>query len=117
MVTVSHDRTFLDAVCTDNLHLSGAAKRLTQVRHYTSHVCMHHSMRTVQCVIWAAWGGVARMTFFTLSYILICRAHEERRELSEPPTLLPIHTHAYPTAFHPTISSSCVITEWLGFCD
>ena len=58
MVTVSHDRTFLDAVCTDNLHLSGAAKRLTQVRNLTSHVCMHHSMHT-----WAAWGGVARMTF------------------------------------------------------
>jgi ATP-binding cassette subfamily F protein 3 len=29
---VSHDRTFLDAVCTDTLHISGAARRLTQER-------------------------------------------------------------------------------------
>jgi len=26
---VSHDRTFLDAVCTDILHISGVAKKLT----------------------------------------------------------------------------------------
>ena len=32
VITVSHDRSFLDATCTDNLHLSGAAKRLTQER-------------------------------------------------------------------------------------
>jgi hypothetical protein len=32
MIMVSHDRSFLDAVCTDSLHLSGAAKRVTQER-------------------------------------------------------------------------------------
>eukprot|EP00729_Bicosta_minor_P013745 gene13745-25752_t len=30
IITVSHDRAFLDAVCTDCLHISGAAKRVTQ---------------------------------------------------------------------------------------
>lgn len=32
VMVVSHDRTFLDAVCTDTLHISGAARRLTQER-------------------------------------------------------------------------------------
>jgi ATP-binding cassette, subfamily F, member 3 len=32
VVIVSHDRHFLDEVCTDCLHISGAAKRLTQCR-------------------------------------------------------------------------------------
>lgn len=30
VVVVSHDRTFLDEVCSDVLHISGAARRLTQ---------------------------------------------------------------------------------------
>jgi len=32
VVIVSHDRAFMDEVCTDCLHISGAAKRLTQCR-------------------------------------------------------------------------------------
>jgi ATP-binding cassette subfamily F protein 3 len=32
VVVVSHDRHFMDEVCTDCLHISGAAKRLTQCR-------------------------------------------------------------------------------------
>jgi ATP-binding cassette, subfamily F, member 3 len=32
VVVVSHDRHFMDQVCTDCLHISGAAKRLTQSR-------------------------------------------------------------------------------------
>jgi energy-coupling factor transporter ATP-binding protein EcfA2 len=32
VMVVSHDRTFLDAVCTDTLHISGAARRLSQER-------------------------------------------------------------------------------------
>jgi len=32
VVIVSHDRHFMDEVCTDCLHISGAAKRLTQCR-------------------------------------------------------------------------------------
>ncbi|GMI48191.1 hypothetical protein TrCOL_g2043 [Triparma columacea] len=32
VVIVSHDRAFLDEVCSDCLHISGAAKRLTQAR-------------------------------------------------------------------------------------
>ena len=32
VVAVSHDRTFLDAVCSDSLHISGSARRLTQER-------------------------------------------------------------------------------------
>ena len=32
VITVSHDRAFLDATCTDCLHISGAARRLTQER-------------------------------------------------------------------------------------
>ena len=32
VVIVSHDRHFMDEVCTDCLHISGAAKRLTQYR-------------------------------------------------------------------------------------
>ena len=32
VITVSHDRAFLDATCTDCLHISGVAKRLTQER-------------------------------------------------------------------------------------
>jgi ATP-binding cassette subfamily F protein 3 len=32
VITVSHDRAFLDTTCTDCLHISGAAKRLTQER-------------------------------------------------------------------------------------
>ena len=32
VVIVSHDRHFMDEVCTDCLHISGAAKRLTQSR-------------------------------------------------------------------------------------
>lgn len=36
VVIVSHDRHFLDEVCTDCLHISGAARRLTQSRgNYT----------------------------------------------------------------------------------
>ena len=36
LVTVSHDREFLDSVCTDVLHISGIARRLTQERgNYT----------------------------------------------------------------------------------
>eukprot|EP00584_Thalassiosira_punctigera_P007900 CAMPEP_0172535614 /NCGR_PEP_ID=MMETSP1067-20121228/7541_1 /TAXON_ID=265564 ORGANISM="Thalassiosira punctigera, Strain Tpunct2005C2" /NCGR_SAMPLE_ID=MMETSP1067 /ASSEMBLY_ACC=CAM_ASM_000444 /LENGTH=762 /DNA_ID=CAMNT_0013320553 /DNA_START=48 /DNA_END=2336 /DNA_ORIENTATION=- len=36
VVVVSHDRHFMDEVCTDCLHISGAAKRLTQSRgNYT----------------------------------------------------------------------------------
>jgi hypothetical protein len=30
IVVVSHDRAFLDEVCSDVLHISGAARRLTQ---------------------------------------------------------------------------------------
>jgi ATP-binding cassette subfamily F protein 3 len=30
IVVVSHDRAFLDQVCSDVLHISGAARRLTQ---------------------------------------------------------------------------------------
>eukprot|EP01051_Picozoa_sp_SAG22_P019304 SAG22_NODE_3521_length_1664_cov_2.835783_2_plen_234_part_00 len=32
VISVSHDRAFLDDVCTDSLHISGAARRLTQER-------------------------------------------------------------------------------------
>ena len=32
IVCVSHDRAFLDDVTTDQLHISGAARRLAQVR-------------------------------------------------------------------------------------
>jgi ATP-binding cassette subfamily F protein 3 len=32
VILVSHDRHFMDEVCTDCLHISGAAKRLTQCR-------------------------------------------------------------------------------------
>jgi ATP-binding cassette subfamily F protein 3 len=32
VIIVSHDRHFMDEVCTDCLHISGAAKRLTQCR-------------------------------------------------------------------------------------
>ena len=32
VVVVSHDRFFLDEVCTDTLHLSGIARRLTPSR-------------------------------------------------------------------------------------
>jgi hypothetical protein len=32
VVCVSHDRAFLDDVTTDQLHISGAARRLTQER-------------------------------------------------------------------------------------
>lgn len=32
VIIVSHDRAFMDEVCTDCLHISGAAKRLTQCR-------------------------------------------------------------------------------------
>ena len=32
MVLVSHDKHFLDEVCTDCLHVSGAARKLTQSR-------------------------------------------------------------------------------------
>ena len=32
IVTVSHDREFLDGVCTDVMHISGVARRLTQER-------------------------------------------------------------------------------------
>ena len=36
VVTVSHDRAFLDEICTDVMHISGVAKRLTQERgNYT----------------------------------------------------------------------------------
>jgi ATP-binding cassette subfamily F protein 3 len=35
VVVVSHDRFFLDETCTDMLHISGVAKRLTQVGEYT----------------------------------------------------------------------------------
>ena len=36
IVIVSHDRHFMDQVCTDVLHISGAARRLTQTRgNYT----------------------------------------------------------------------------------
>ena len=36
VVVVSHDRHFMDEVCTDCLHISGAARRLTQCRgNYT----------------------------------------------------------------------------------
>jgi len=37
VVIVSHDRAFLDEVCSDCLHISGAARRLTQARgNYTT---------------------------------------------------------------------------------
>merc|ERR1719498_1333939 len=32
IVVVSHDRVFIDESCTDMLHISGVAKRLTQSR-------------------------------------------------------------------------------------
>ena len=32
LVTVSHDRSFLDEVVTDVMHISGVARRLTQER-------------------------------------------------------------------------------------
>ena len=34
IITVSHDREFLDAVCSDCLHISGAARLLSQSRGY-----------------------------------------------------------------------------------
>ena len=45
VVIVSHDRHFMDEVCTDCLHISGAAKRLTQARgNYST----WHKRRTEQ---------------------------------------------------------------------
>ena len=38
VVVVSHDRSFMDEVCTDCLHISGAAKRLTQCRGNVSDI-------------------------------------------------------------------------------
>jgi ATP-binding cassette, subfamily F, member 3 len=32
VIIVSHDRHFMDEVCTDSLHISGAARRLTQCK-------------------------------------------------------------------------------------
>ena len=41
VVIVSHDRHFMDEVCTDCLHISGAAKRLTQARgNYSTCIIM-----------------------------------------------------------------------------
>ena len=45
VVIVSHDRHFMDEVCTDCLHISGAAKRLTQARGNYS---IWHTRRTEQ---------------------------------------------------------------------
>jgi len=48
VVIVSHDRHFMDEVCTDCLHISGAAKRLTQARgNYST----WHKRRTEQQVL------------------------------------------------------------------
>ena len=50
VVIVSHDRHFMDEVCTDCLHISGAAKRLTQSRgNYTT----WHKRRTEQQALFA----------------------------------------------------------------
>jgi len=45
VVIVSHDRHFMDEVCTDCLHISGAAKRLTQAKGNYS---IWHKRRTEQ---------------------------------------------------------------------
>mmetsp|Transcript_23999 Transcript_23999/g.43001 ORF Transcript_23999/g.43001 Transcript_23999/m.43001 type:complete len:782 (-) Transcript_23999:30-2375(-) len=50
IVLVSHDRHFMDEVCSDCLHISGAAKRLTQSRgNYTK----WFTQRTAQQVLFA----------------------------------------------------------------
>ncbi|KAL7543603.1 hypothetical protein ACHAXR_012904 [Thalassiosira sp. AJA248-18] len=50
VVIVSHDRHFMDEVCTDCLHISGAAKRLTQARgNYST----WHKRRTEQQALFA----------------------------------------------------------------
>ena len=47
IVTVSHDRHFLDEVTTDSLHISGAAKRLTSHRMaYSAWAAKRHSNKS-----------------------------------------------------------------------
>ena len=50
VVIVSHDRHFMDEVCTDCLHISGVAKRLTQARGNYS---VWHKRRTEQQALFA----------------------------------------------------------------
>eukprot|EP00547_Thalassionema_nitzschioides_P004717 CAMPEP_0194220036 /NCGR_PEP_ID=MMETSP0156-20130528/27330_1 /TAXON_ID=33649 /ORGANISM="Thalassionema nitzschioides, Strain L26-B" /LENGTH=753 /DNA_ID=CAMNT_0038949903 /DNA_START=33 /DNA_END=2297 /DNA_ORIENTATION=+ len=50
VVIVSHDRHFMDEVCTDCLHISGAAKKLTQARGNYS---VWHKRRTDQQILFA----------------------------------------------------------------
>ena len=50
LVTVSHDRSFLDEVCTDVMHISGVARRLTQERGNYS---MCAKRREKQKLAWA----------------------------------------------------------------
>ena len=47
---VSHDRSFLDEVCTDVMHISGVARRLTQERGNYS---MCAKRREKQKLAWA----------------------------------------------------------------
>lgn len=53
IITVSHDRAFLDAVCTDCMHISGAARRLTQTRGTYS----AWAKRRATVCVWCVWGG------------------------------------------------------------
>ena len=48
IVIVSHDRSFLDEVCSDCLHISGAARKLTQSRgNYTTWKVRRTEMKTL----------------------------------------------------------------------
>jgi ATP-binding cassette subfamily F protein 3 len=48
VVIVSHDRHFMDEVCTDCLHISGAAKRLTQCRgNYSKWAKQRHEQQVL----------------------------------------------------------------------
>ena len=42
IITVSHDRAFLDAVCTDCFHISGTAKKISQTRGNYTLWARHH---------------------------------------------------------------------------
>ena len=63
LIVVSHDRTFLDAVCTDSLHISGAARRLTQERGNYSAWAKRRVARK------AAWGAKCKKREVEMSHM------------------------------------------------
>lgn len=66
VVVVSHDRCFIEDACTDMMHISGVAKRLTQhPGRYSTWVKRREEQQVGGCGPWKVWRTTTTMSRLT----------------------------------------------------